>query len=38
MATKRAVPSWLYNEWAKAGVDYNDTAIAAEYDNHCKNP
>ena len=33
MATKRAVPSWLYNEWAK-GVDYNDTAIAAEYDNH----
>ncbi|NLW37287.1 MAG: class I SAM-dependent methyltransferase [Peptococcaceae bacterium] len=33
MASQGAVPSWLYDERAKAGVDYNDTAIAAEYDN-----
>ncbi|MDD2554256.1 MAG: methyltransferase domain-containing protein, partial [Desulfotomaculaceae bacterium] len=26
-------PSWQYDEQAKAGVDYNDTAVAAEYDN-----
>lgn len=30
---KAVVPSWQYDERAKVGVDYEDTAIAAEYDN-----
>jgi len=32
-----ATPSWQYDERAKAGVDYEDAAIAAEYDSrHAK--
>ena len=32
MCTKTPWPSWQYDERAKAGVDYNDAAVAEEYD------
>ncbi len=32
MDSKTRAPSWQYDERVKAGVDYNDEAVAAEYD------
>lgn len=32
MVSKKAAPSWQYDERSKAGVDYSDASIAADYD------